>query len=171
MNYTEKKKGDLYLKKAVVHQIYLPLSASFLLRKQWKYNTLQQSCDPGHKMTNNRSHPQSHLWWRVPDHWTAMKACQTAQYFLACCHQSCCKREKKVVKWCYDNWHDASYSVIRRGLTWYMNICYCFCYTTVSQSAVKTRVCPMIKKNLNEKFLTNNLRKFTYHKNKQKTKM
>lgn len=69
-------------------QTRLPLSASFLWHKQWMCSTLQQSYAPGHKRTNNRSHPQSRLWWRVHVRWTAMTACQTAQYFSACCHQN-----------------------------------------------------------------------------------
>jgi len=135
--------------------MYLPSSASFLWHKQWKCSTLQQFYDPGHKRTNNRSHPRSHLWWRAPDHWTAMTACQTAQYFSACCHQNCWrgKKRKRKKEAAYVEEHDLTTlcdmldTVIRRrGLTWCMNICCCFCYIAVSQWAVKTNFCFVFKK-------------------------
>lgn len=75
---------------------YLPSSASFQWHKQWRCSILQRSYAPGHKMTNNRSHLQSHLWWTVHDRWTAERACQTALYFSACCHQNCWRRKTQT---------------------------------------------------------------------------
>lgn len=113
---------------------YLPLSASFLWHTQWRCSTPQQSYGLGHKRTNNRSHHQSHLWWRGHDRWIAMTACQTARCSSACCHLNCWEVTRWSLFW--DHFFFPTLKIlisVEEKLTWYMNICCCFGCTAVWQ--------------------------------------
>lgn len=77
-------------KKKFPQKVLLPLCASYLFHRQWKYNTLLKSLIHAQKMTSSRSHCcQSHLLWTGPSCWTAGKAYQITPNSSTSCHQSC----------------------------------------------------------------------------------